>query len=90
MKYATAENADVFGTPRPQIFVFSRTPEGDALVFRIHQAAKKAIKALYPEALEHVLRKVHETFKGGLIAVDRKTQERAPKPSLAFLGEYAR
>jgi beta-glucosidase len=24
----------------------------------------------------------------GLIAVDRKTQERAPKPSLAFLGGY--
>ncbi len=225
MKFAAMENAQVFGTPQPQIFVSSRTPEGDALVFRAHQAAKEAIKALYPnikvgitlsmhdlqalpggerfaeaawdeefrhylpfirdddflgvqnytrtqygpqgqlpcpegaeltqmdyefypEALEHVIRKVHEDFKGdlivtengvavsddsrrvafirralqgvencladgipvrgymhwslmdnfewqkgfsmtfGLIAVDRATQTRRPKESLAFLGSY--
>ena len=225
MKYAAAENAQAFGTPQPQIFVNSRTPEGDALVFRAHQAAKAAIKSLYPEiqvgitlslhdlqalpggesfaeaaweeefrhylpyiqdddflgvqnytrtqygpggqlpapegaeltqmdyefypeALEHVIRKVREDFKGdlivtengiataddtrrvefirralagvqncikdgipvkgychwslmdnfewqkgfsmqfGLIAVDRTTQERTPKPSLAYLGSY--
>ena len=227
MKYAAAENAQAFGTPQPQIFVSSRTPEGDALVFRAHQAAKEAIKELYPhmqvgitlsmhdlealpggekfaedawdeefrhylpyiqdddflgvqnytrtqygpqgqlpcpeeaeltqmdyefypEALEHVIRKVHEDFKGnlivtengvavsddsrrvefirralqgvenclndgipvkgychwslmdnfewqkgysmtfGLIAVDRETQTRTPKESLAFLGSFAR
>ena len=225
MKFAAAENAAVFGTPQPQIFVSSRTPEGDKLVFRAHQAAKEAIKALYPnikvgitlsmhdcqalpggesfadaawdeefrhylpyiegddflgvqnytrtqygpegqlpapegaeltqmdyelypEALEHVIRRVHEDFKGdlivtengvavsddsrrvefigralegvencladgipvkgymywslmdnfewqkgfsmtfGLIAVDRNTMERLPKPSLAFLGSH--
>ena len=225
MKYAAMENAQAFGTPQPQIFVSSRTPEGDKLVFRAHQAAKAAIKALYPnikvgltlsmhdlqalpggesfaeaawdeefrhylpyienddflgvqnytrtqygpqgqlpcpegaeltqmdyefypEALEHVLRRVHEDFKGdlivtengvaisddtrrvefirralggvencvndglpvkgymywslmdnfewqkgfsmtfGLIAVDRATQTRMPKQSLAFLGSY--
>ncbi len=225
MKFAAAENAAVFGTPQPQIFVSSRTPEGDELVFRAHQAAKEAIKALYPnikvgitlsmhdcqalpggesfadaawdeefrhylpyiegddflgvqnytrtqygpegqlpapegaeltqmdyefypEALEHVIRRVHEDFKGdlivtengvavsddsrrvefirralegvencladgipvkgymywslmdnfewqkgfsmtfGLIAVDRATMERHPKPSLAFLGSH--
>ena len=227
MKYAAAENAQAFGTPQPQIFVSSRTPEGDALVFRAHREAKEAIKALYPdmqvgitlsmhdlqalpggekfaedawdeefrhylpyiqdddflgvqnytrtqygpqgqlpcpeeaeltqmdyefypEALEHVIRKVHEDFKGdlivtengvavsddsrrvefirralqgvenclndgipvkgychwslmdnfewqkgysmtfGLIAVDRETQTRTPKESLAFLGSFAR
>ena len=226
-KFAAMENAQAFGTPQPQIFVSSRTPEGDALVFRAHQAAKAAIKALYPnikvgitlsmhdlqalpggesfaeaaldeefrhylpfiqdddflgvqnytrtqygpqgqlpcpegaeltqmdyefypEALEHVLRRVHEDFKGnlivtengvavsddsrrvefirralqgvencvndglpvkgymywslmdnfewqkgfsmtfGLIAVDRATQTRTPKESLAFLGGYGR
>ena len=226
-KFAAMENAQAFGTPQPQIFVSSRTPEGDALVFRAHQAAKEAIKALYPnirvgitlsmhdlqallggehfaeaawneefrhylpyiqdddflgvqnytrtqygpegqlpcpegaeltqmdyefypEALEHVLRKVHEDFKGdlivtengvavsddsrrvefirralqgvencladgipvkgycywslmdnfewqkgfsmtfGLIAVDRETQKRTAKESLAVLGGYAR
>ena len=226
MKFAAIENAQAFGTPQPQIFVSSRTPEGDALVFRAHQAAKEVIKALYPnikvgitlsmhdlqalpggesfaeaawdeefkhylpfvadddflgvqnytrtqygpagqlpcpegaeltqmdyefypEALDHVLRRVHEDFKGdlivtengvavsddsrrvefirralqgvencvndglpvkgymywslmdnfewqkgfsmtfGLIAVDRATQTRTPKESLAFLGSYA-
>ena len=227
MKYAAAENAQAFGTPQPQIFVSSRTPEGDTLVFRAHREAKEAIKALYPdmqvgitlsmhdlqalpggekfaedawdeefrhylpyiqdddflgvqnytrtqygpqgqlpcpegaeltqmdyefypEALEQVIRRVHEDFKGnlivtengvavsddsrrvefirralqgvenclrdgipvkgychwslmdnfewqkgysmtfGLIAVDRETQKRTPKPSLAFLGSFAR
>ena len=227
MKFAAAENAQVFGTPQPQVFVSSRTAEGDILVFRAHQAAKAAIKALYPDmqvgitlsmhdcqateggeaaaaaewdeefrhylpyirdddflgvqnytrtlfgpqgqlpapqgaeltqmeyefypqALEHVLRKVHEDFKGdlivtengvavaddsrrvefirqalagvercvsdgipvkgycywslmdnfewqkgyamtfGLMAVDRATQQRHPKESLAFLGSYTK
>jgi beta-glucosidase len=226
-KFAAAENEEIFGTPQPQVFVSSRTPQGDDLVFRAHQAAKAAIKEIcpqirvgitlsmhdlqalpggekfaeeewkeefrhylpyiedddflgvqnytrsqygpegllpapdgaemtqmdyefYPEALEHVIRKVHEDFKGdlivtengvavsddqrrvdfirralqgvencvldgipvkgycywslmdnfewqkgfgmtfGLMAVDRKSQERIPKESLAFLGSYAR
>ena len=226
LKYATAENAQVFGTPNPQIFVSSRTEAGDLLVFRAHQAAKAAIKAIcphiqvgitlslhdlqalpggeafaekewdeefrhylpyikdddflgvqnytrtqygpegqlpcpegaeltqmdyefYPEALEHVLRRVHADFPGtlivtengiavaddtrrvefirralegvrrcladglpirgychwslmdnfewqkgfsmtfGLIAMDRQTMKRTPKPSLAFLGSFA-
>lgn len=227
MKVAAMENAQVFGTPQPQVFVSSRTPEGDKLVFRAHKAAKEAIKSIcpdirvgitlsmhdlqalpggeqfadkaweeefrhylpyiedddflgvqnytrtlygpsgqlpcpegaeltqmdyefYPDALEHVIRKVWEDFKGdllvtengvavtddsrrivfirsalagvencvrdgipvkgycywslmdnfewqkgfsmtfGLIAVDRTTQERTPKESLAFLGSYAK
>ena len=225
MKLAAMENAQIFGTPQPQTFVSARTPAGDELVFRAHQAAKAAIKALcphirvgitlslhdlqaqpggetfaeaawdeefrhylpyiqgddffgvqnytrtlygpsgqlpapqgaeltqmeyefYPEALEHVIRRVAEDFKGdlivtengiaigddgrrvefirralsgvrncladglpvrgyfhwslmdnfewqkgysmtfGLIAVDRATQKRSPKPSLALLGSY--
>ena len=226
MKFAAMENAQAFGTPQPQIFVSARTPEGNILVMRAHQAAKAAIKAirpeiqvgltlslhdlqplpggerfaeaawdeefrhylpyiegddflgvqnytrtqygpqgqlpcpagaeltqmdyeLYPEALEHVIRRVREDFKGdlivtengvavaddscrveficralagvencvndgipvkgycywslmdnfewqkdysmtfGLIAVDRVTMQRTPKPSLAFLGGFA-
>ena len=50
MKFAAAENAQVFGTPQPQIFVSSRTPEGDALVMRAHRAAKAAIKAITPRS----------------------------------------
>lgn len=43
------ENGEVFGTPNPQVFVSSRTPEGDRLVMRAHEAARDAIKALYPQ-----------------------------------------
>lgn len=38
------ENMEVFGVTTPQVFVSSRTPEGDILVMKAHQAAKKAIK----------------------------------------------
>ena len=67
MKYAAAENAAVFGTPQPQIFVSSRTPEGDKLVFRAHQAAKAAIKALYPEMKVGITLSMHdcEALPGG-------------------------
>ena len=49
MKFAAMENAQVFGTPQPQVFVSARTPEGDLLVMKAHQAAKAAIKERYPE-----------------------------------------
>ena len=47
-RFAAMENAQVFGTPQPQVFVSARTAEGDRLVMRAHQAAKAAIKALFP------------------------------------------
>ena len=141
MKFAAMENAQVFGIPQPQIFVSERTPEGAELTQMDYE--------VYPQALEHVLRKVAEAFKGdlmvtengiataddtrrvafirqaldgvqhciadgipvkgyfhwslmdnfewqkgyamnfGLIAVNRETMGRTPKPSLAALGGYA-
>ena len=48
MKYAAMENAEVFGTPQPQIFVSSRTPEGDILVMRAHRAAKEEFRKAAP------------------------------------------
>ena len=51
MKFAAMENAQVFGTPQPQIFVSERTPEGDLLVLRAHAAARDAIKAICPEVM---------------------------------------
>jgi beta-glucosidase len=60
MKFAAMENAQVFGTPQPQIFVSSRTPEGDKLVFRAHQAAKAAIKALYPNIRVGITLSMHD------------------------------
>ena len=66
-KYAAMENAEVFGTPEPQIFVSSRTPEGDALVFRAHQAAKKVIKELYPNIKVGITLSMHDlqALEGG-------------------------
>lgn len=43
------ENVEVFGTDTLQTFVSARTPEGDMLVMRAHQAAKAAMKAVKPE-----------------------------------------
>ena len=60
LKYAAQENAQIFSTPQPQIFVSSRTPEGDALVFRAHQAAKAAIKAIHPEIRVGITLSLHD------------------------------
>ena len=67
MKYAAMENAEIFGTPQPQIFVSSRTPEGDLLVMRAHQAAKEAIKALYPDIKVGITLSLHDlqALEGG-------------------------
>ncbi len=59
-KFAAMENAQVFGTPQPQTFVSSRTTEGDALIFRAHQAAKAAIKALYPNIKVGITLSMHD------------------------------
>ena len=60
MKFAAMENAQIFGTPQPQIFVSSRTPEGDTLVFRAHREAKEAIKALYPDMQVGITLSMHD------------------------------
>ncbi len=49
MQLQKQENKEVFGTETPQNFVAGRTPEGDILVMRAHQAAKAAMKAVKPE-----------------------------------------
>ena len=67
MKFAAMENAQAFGTPQPQIFVSARTPEGDSLVMRAHQAAKEAIKAIRPEIQVGLTLSLHDlqAFPGG-------------------------
>lgn len=60
MQFAARENAEIFGTPQPQIFVSSRTPEGDALVCRAHQAAREAIKVLHPEIRVGITLSLHD------------------------------
>ncbi len=60
MRYSAEENAKVFGTPQPQIFVSSRTKEGDILIMRAHMAAKEAIKAVCPEAKVGLTLSLHD------------------------------
>ena len=60
MKFAAMENAQVFGTPQPQIFVSERTPEGDLLVLRAHAAARDAIKAICPEVKVGLTLSLHD------------------------------
>ena len=60
MKFAAMENAEVFGTPNPQIFVSSRTPEGDLLVMKAHKEAKEAVKAVHPEIKVGITLSMHD------------------------------
>ncbi len=48
-KAAAAENMEVFGVEKPENFTSMRTREGDALVIKAHELARKEIKALYPD-----------------------------------------
>ncbi len=77
MRFAAAENAGVFGTPQPQIFVSSRTPAGDALVMRAHMAAKAAVKALHPEIKVGLTLSLHDLqpLSGGEAAAKKAWDE---------------
>ncbi len=48
MKYQAMENTEVFGTAQPHCFNLGGSEHSDLLTMKCHQAAKKAIKALYP------------------------------------------
>lgn len=60
MQKQAEENMEVFGVAMPQVFVSGRTPEGDVLVMRAHQAARKAIKEVHPELLVGITLSLHD------------------------------
>lgn len=60
MQKQAQENMEVFGVATPQIFVSGRTPEGDILVMKAHQAAKKAIKETAPHLQVGVTLSLHD------------------------------
>lgn len=49
MKLAAMENQKVFGDLNPHTFVSAAGEQGDSIVIKAHQAAKKVIKSLNPE-----------------------------------------
>ena len=77
MKKQAAENMQVFGTPQPQVFVSPRTPEGDLLVMRAHQAAKEAMKAVKPELKIGLTLSLHDVqaTPGGEAEAEREWNE---------------
>lgn len=60
MKKQAEENMAIFGTPQPQVFVGGRTAEGDLLVMRAHQAAKKAMKEVKPSLQVGITLSLHD------------------------------
>ena len=60
MQKQGAEYAALFGTDSPQTFVSGRTKEGDILVMRTHQAAKKAMKEVKPELMVGLTLSLHD------------------------------
>ena len=76
-KFAAMENAQAFGTPQPQIFVSARTPQGDLLVMRAHQAAKAAIKAICPQIQVGLTLSLHDlqALPGGEALADAAWDE---------------
>ena len=67
MKKKAAENATVFGTPSPQVFVSARTRDGDALVMKAHCAARDEMKKVNPSIKVGVTLSLHDiqTADGG-------------------------
>lgn len=60
MQKQAQENMEVFGVTTPQVFVSGRTPEGDILVMKAHQAAKKAIKEVNPNLQVGITLSLHD------------------------------
>lgn len=60
IKKQEQENREVFGVAVPQVFVSGRTPKGDILVMKAHQAAKKAIKEIDPNLKVGITLSLHD------------------------------
>ena len=71
------ENAAVFGTPDPRMFVAPRTPEGDRLVFLAHQAAREEIKKRFPSIRVGITLSLHDiqALPGGEAAAEAEWDE---------------
>lgn len=59
-RLAADENKEIFGTQEPQCFTSPRTPEGDLLVMKAHQAARAVIRELCPQVKVGVTLSLHD------------------------------
>ena len=71
------ENIRVFGTAHPEVFVSPRTEQGDLLVMRAHQAARKAMKEIKPNLQIGITLSLHDIQpeKGGEEAAKKEWNE---------------
>lgn len=60
MEAQAAENSEVFGTPSPQVFLTLRTPEGDRLIMKAHEAARNTMKEICPHLKIGVTLSLHD------------------------------
>ena len=59
-KAAAEENIKVFGVEKAENFTSMRTPEGDRIVCRAHEAARAVIKELYPDIKTGLTLSLHD------------------------------
>ncbi len=76
-KIAAAENREVFGTENLHTFVSQRTPEGDLLVMRAHEAARDGMKAICPHLKIGLSLSLHDiqAMPGGKRTAEKQWQE---------------
>ena len=74
---AAKENLEIFGTETPQSFTNPRTPEGDIIVMKAHQAAKAVIKELYPDIQVGLTLSLHDLqpVSGGEAVAEKEWAE---------------
>lgn len=77
MQKQKEENLAVFGVDTPQTFVSARTPQGDLLVMKAHQAAKAAMKAVNPGLKVGLTLSLHDIqwIEGGEEAAAKEWEE---------------
>lgn len=77
MQKQREENMEVFGVDTPQTFVSARTPQGDLLVMKAHQAAKAAMKSVKPDLQVGLTLSLHDIqcIEGGEEAAAKEWEE---------------
>lgn len=74
---AAEENKRVFGVEKVENFTSMRTPAGDAIVCRAHEAARAVIRELYPDIRVGLTLSLHDiqAAEGGKAAAEKEWEE---------------
>ncbi len=77
MKLTAMENVKLFGDPQPHTFVSAADHNGDMIVIKAHQAAKKAIKSINPDIKVGITLSLHDVqwIEGGKEKADKEWDE---------------